>query len=314
MPHSTQSFLKRIFVYQKERFPLLVHIPLIAAFSFSAIGFSRACRGATDSFINGFDYLTCVLTNVILFFLLRVSDEHKDKKEDALYRSYLPVPRGLVSLKELSALASLLFIVATIINIVYYPSLLMLYIAMMFYLLLMRYEFFVPAWLKTHQVAYILSHMLIIPLADVYASSYDWKLDKTNAPLGLIFFFIVSFLNGIVLEVGRKLRVTETEEPGVVSYTNLWGLKTAPLVWLSVLTINLLFAVFAAQNANHSVSAFIALGTVYVLSAIPAVRFVQQPTARKAKVIEVMALVWALCMYLILGGIPMLMKIIFRDL
>ena len=69
-----QPLIKRLLIYQKERFPLLVHIPLIAAFSFSAIGFSRACRGEND-FIAGADYLACVVTNVILFFMLRVSDE-----------------------------------------------------------------------------------------------------------------------------------------------------------------------------------------------------------------------------------------------
>ena len=304
-----QPLIKRLLIYQKERFPLLVHIPLIAAFSFSAIGFSRACRGEND-FIAGADYLACVVTNVILFFMLRVSDEHKDKEDDALYRSYLPVPRGLVSLKELSVPAGVLFGCATLINVIYYPSLLVLYSAMMVYLLLMRYEFFVPGWLKKHQVAYIVSHMMIIPLADVYASSYDWKLENAGAPLGLIFFFVVSFLNGIVLEVGRKLRVTETEEPGVVSYTKLWGLKAAPATWLVILTVNLLFAITAVHYANYSSVAFIALAVVYILSAIPAIRFTLQPTASKTKAIEVMSLVWALCMYLILGGIPMLTNII----
>ena len=101
MASNQSPFLLRLFVYQKERFPLLVHGVLIAAFSFSAIAYSRLCRNQ-EGFIEWNDYLACVLTCITLFFLLRVSDEFKDKEDDAAYRSYLPVPRGLITLKELS--------------------------------------------------------------------------------------------------------------------------------------------------------------------------------------------------------------------
>jgi len=34
------SFLKRLYIYQKERFPILGHGVLVVAFSFSAISYS----------------------------------------------------------------------------------------------------------------------------------------------------------------------------------------------------------------------------------------------------------------------------------
>lgn len=303
-----QSFLQRILIYQKERFPVLVHIPLIAAFSFSAIGYSRACREA-EGFIHWQDYLACICTNIILFFMLRVADEHKDKTDDAMYRTYLPVPRGLVTLKELSVSAIALFVIATILNLVFYQTLLILYIVMMLYLLLMRYEFFIPEWLKKHQVAYIVSHMAIIPLADVYASSYDWKLGNAAAPTGLLFFLCVSFLSGIILEIGRKMRVADTEEPGVVSYTKLWGIKKAPAIWITILTINFLAALIAARYAGHGTVSYAVLAVIYILSSMPAWMFIIQPTKAKTKWVELMSLIWALSMYLVLGGIPLLLKL-----
>ena len=43
------------------------------------------------------------LRDVLLFFLqLRIADEFKDYEDDARYRPYRPVPRGLVSLRELA--------------------------------------------------------------------------------------------------------------------------------------------------------------------------------------------------------------------
>lgn len=50
------SVWKRFYIYQKERFPLLGHGLLVATFSFSAIAYSRICRGQTG-FVNWNTYL-----------------------------------------------------------------------------------------------------------------------------------------------------------------------------------------------------------------------------------------------------------------
>lgn len=302
-----QNILQRLLIYQKERFPLLVHIPLIAAFSFSAISFSRLCRGVSG-FIPFNDYIFCVCTNLVLFFLLRVSDEHKDHEDDKLYRKYLPVIRGLVTLKELGFLAALLFIPIAAINLFFYPSLLILFIITLAYLVLMRYEFFVAQWLKSKQILYNASHMVIIPLVDMYASGYDWKLENSKAPLGLIFFFTVSFLNGFVLEIGRKIKVPSQEEAGVISYTKLWGTKKAGLIWLFILVANYSIAIFAASYAHLSSTVFVTLTTLLFLCAIPCLMFMNNASIKSAKGIEIMSLLWAVGMYLSLGALPSLFQ------
>ena len=101
---NTDPFYKRIFQYQKERFPVLGHGVLISAFTFSAVSYSRICRGA-EGFIPIKDFLIGIWATITLFMLVRIFDEFKDKEDDAKYRSYLPVPRGLVSLKELQNIA-----------------------------------------------------------------------------------------------------------------------------------------------------------------------------------------------------------------
>ncbi len=304
---SRQPFLLRLFIYQKERFPVLVHGLLIAVFSFSAIAYSRLCRGVYD-FIPLQHYAACVFTNLTLFFLLRVSDEYKDREDDARYRTYLPVVRGLITLKELSATALVFFIIATVINLIFFQQLFFLYVVMMGYLLLMRVEFFAADWLRKRQILYNISHMLIIPLADMYASGYDWRLNGTTPPKGLLFFFGVSYCNGLVLEIGRKIRTPEKEEEGVVSYTRLWGLRRAPVVWLIILLINFLVALMAANYAAANNVVITILTVLFVAAIVPALLFLKKPSAGMAKGIEIVSLVWALGMYLILGGIPFLLK------
>lgn len=303
------TYITRLYQYQKERFPIVVHIPLIVAFSFSAIGYSRALRSA-EGFIPLIDFIACAFTNITMFFMLRVADEHKDKEDDAMYRTYLPVPRGLVTLNELGITAWLMFIAATAINIIYFPGLLWLYVPVMLYLLLMRYEFFVKDWLKQHQVAYILSHMFIIPIADIYASSYDWKLAGAEPSVGLLLFFIVSYINGLILEIGRKMRVESTEEYGVVSYTKLWGIKAAPLIWTGLLLADTTVAWMALQRAQYGSTSFIILIILATISLLPALVFIVKPSKAYAKGIEIISLVWTLAMYLLLGRIPLLIQLL----
>jgi len=45
MEANNQSFIRRFLTYQKERFPFLAHGVMISAFTFSAVSYSRICRG-----------------------------------------------------------------------------------------------------------------------------------------------------------------------------------------------------------------------------------------------------------------------------
>ncbi len=306
---NSKPFFVRFLTYQKERFPFLVHGPLIAAFSFSAIGYSRLCRGET-SFIPAIDYLHCICITITLFFLLRLSDEHKDKEDDAKYRTYLPVPRGLVSLKELAVLGVIIFLAQVLLVVILKLSLIYLYALVIIYLILMGVEFFIKSWLKTHLFWYVVSHMFIMPLIDIYASGYDWKLNNVPAPNGLFFFFAVSYCNGIVIEIGRKIKTPETEEPNVNNYTALLGTRKAVGLWLVVLVATYIISLFAAIYANHGTLEFVILTVLLFIAAIPAMLFYKNiHSVTLAKYIEYASVLWTFGMYLSLGGIPMLIQL-----
>jgi 4-hydroxybenzoate polyprenyltransferase len=301
--------LSRFWIYQKERFPLVGHGLLIASFSFSAISYSRICRGKTD-FIEFSDYLAVALTCIALFFLLRVFDEFKDKEDDAKYRKHLPVPRGLISFSELKNMGIIAIVIQLLINIFWQPSMLLLYLLPLGYLLLMWKEFFVAEWLKKHQFWYVVSHMLIIPLIDIYASGYDWKLEGVTAPKGLLFFFAVSFMNGLVLEVGRKIRTKDKEEFN--TYSTKFGAKKATQLFLLMLVLTYLFSLAAAYYANYGTSSFIVLSVFLLLCSLPAILFLKEEKAKTAKFIEYASALWTIAMYLTLGGGPMINQLFFK--
>ncbi len=292
----------RFWTYLNERFPLHSHGILIAAFSFSAIGYSRLCQ-QLPHFIDLKAFLVCIFNTVSLFFLLRVFDEHKDAEDDAKFRSELPVPRGLISLKELRNIGLTVFVFQLIISAVTFPKMLPLYAVVIAYLLLMGKEFFMADWLKKHQFWYVTSHMIIIPLIDIYASGYDWHLSQHPAPFGLIYFFGVSFFNGIVLELGRKIRAPHDEKPGVQTYSSMLGLYKSVYLWIAVLFATLVLALLAAEFAKLPTGVFTALCVYFVLTLLAAVWHLKKQSSASAKIIEIASGAWTILMYLTLGGI-----------
>jgi len=304
------SFPARFYIYQAERFPFLTHGLLISAFSFSAVSYSRICRGQTG-FIPVPLFLAGVFITITLFFLLRIFDEFKDKEEDASFRSYLPVPRGLISLQELKITGIVIACLQIVVNLLFFPKMLIIYGIVIAYLLLMGKEFFVSKWLKEHQMAYVVSHMVIVPLVDIYASGLDWFLSGIALPFGLIFFFCVSFMNGIVLEYGRKIRTPGEEELGVTTYSHLYGPKKAAYLWLLFLFATLLLSLVASWYAGYGVMVYTILGLFFILCASPAILFLNKMTKKRSKMIEYASGLWTLAMYLTLGGGPMIGKLLF---
>lgn len=297
----------RWWTYQRERFPLIAHGVLIAAFSFSAVSFSRLLRGRND--LPTFQAALVAFVTAFLFFLqLRIADEFKDFDEDSRYRPYRPVPRGLVTLRELAILGVLCAAVQLGLGVWLQPSLILLLILAWVYLAAMTKEFFIGEWLKDHPVPYMLSHMMIIPLVDLYATACDWWPAAEGVPRGLGWFLAVSYTNGIVIETGRKIRTPPDEEPGVNTYSALWGPSNATRVWLGAMLLTAIFAAFAAQSIDFLVPVSVVLSVLLLLAAWTVWRFLKHPTAGAGKGIENLSGLWTVLMYLILGAVPLVWR------
>jgi len=307
---SSPNILSRLWTYQSERFPIVGHGILIAAFSFSAIGFSMLLRGAVAW--PGASTLLVGFASAFLFFLqLRLADEFKDFEEDARYRPYRPVPRGLVSLQELGWVGLLTAVAQLGLALWLEPNLVPLLLLVWGYLALMSKEFFVPDWLKSRPITYMWSHMLIVPLIDFYTTACDWRVAGEAVPhSGLAWFLIVSFFNGIVIEIGRKIRAPEDEEHGVETYSALWGRRNAVLAWLGALFFTAVSAWLAAQEIGFAGPVGWLLAGLLLAAAGVALRFLRQPATGRAKLIETMSGVWTILMYLGVGAAPLLWQVI----
>ncbi len=311
--------MNRWWIYQKERFPLFAHGPLVFAFSASAVSFSALLRGAASAPAVG-SYAVAFLVSLGSFLLLRIADEFKDAEEDARYRPYRPVPRGLVRLPELLLVGVMVGCIQLLLTLALaalhrapgesldlrLPALLLV---TWIYFALMSREFFARRWLKAHPVIYLFSHMGIMPLVDWFATGCDWAVAGGPMPAGLFWFLAASFCNGLVIELGRKIRTPDQEEAGVETYTVLWGRPMATLAWLSAVIATLACAWLAAQRIAFATPFALVLGPLALAATVLCALFIARPWPRLAKLFPVASGLWTLALYLTLGVVPLLLRL-----
>lgn len=298
--------MNRWWIYQKERFPVFAHGPLILAFSLSAMAYSALLRGETG--LRPEAALVAFVTAFLFFLQLRIADEFKDAEEDARWRPYRPVPRGLVSLRELGWVGAGAGAIQLVGSLWLRPLQLLLLLAAWGYLALMSKEFFVRDWLKSRPIAYMLSHMVVMPVFDIYATACDWLTAGALPPHGLGWFLAVSYLNGIVIEIGRKVRAPEDEEEGVETYSALWGRPSALAAWLGAMLLTALCAWRGAVLIGFAAPVAALLALLLAAAAFLAISFARSPLPGRGKKVELFSGVWTLFMYLSLGAVPLLLR------
>lgn len=295
--NQNKHLLARLWIYQKERFPIFAHGLLIASFTFSAMAFSSICR-EDDNVFSVSSFFKAFVNTFFIFLLLRISDEFKDKDYDRTNRPYLPVPRGLISLSELKTIGLIVFTFLIAFNLLFALPQILLFSAVLIYMFFMFNEFFVGHWLVNRPLWYVTSHMMIIPLIDTLASSFDW-MGKDSDFTGLMWFFAVSFFNGCTLELGRKIKSTENEESN--SYSTSLGFDKSLTVFQIILGITFILCIGASVYSNLSVIHHFIFIILYLLCAGFGIWFRKNRTAKNAKLFETFSGIWAVLMYLNLG-------------
>ena len=199
----------------------------------------------------------------MFFFQLRITDEFKDYEEDLKYRPYRPVQRGIISLKALGKIGIATIIIQIILAHVINPKLIYFMLLVWIYMFLMTKEFFIKNWLTERILIYALSHvviMIFITLVIVKGTGYileshfletlylSLERYEKNIFIGLIPLFALNYLNGIVLEIGRKTRRANEEEYGVQTYSKLWGRKKAVFILCILYAIEYILVLLGLSN------------------------------------------------------------------
>ncbi len=297
------TFLNRIWIYQSERFPLKKTVPLLLVFSAASICVSArlADRSLPEwpAFVVGF------MLAMVLFFQMRVCDEFKDAEDDRRYRPERPIPRGLISPTEVLVLGLMTLPMAAAAAWLWYLPVLWCLLVVWVWMAAMTAEFGVPVWLKARPILYLFSHMLIMPLIDLLLTSIEW-LPAGGAASSLWLFLALSFVNGCVLEIGRKLWAPENEIDGVDTYSGLWGYRRAAIVWLSCVVLSFVFLVGTGFASGVGWLTVWVGAAAFVPCCLVARSYVKDPTPKAQGRMDAIAGIWVFFCYATAGFLPFL--------
>ena len=302
-PAADAPLLKRLWLYQEERFPVMKTATLLCVFSAASIAVSAHLAGRPLPGLWTFAVAWAV--TVIVFFQMRACDEWKDLDDDRTYRPERPVPSGLVSLRLILGLGFAGIPLGAALVASHAPVVLMPLALVWLWLGLMTMEFFVPEWLKARPFLYLVSHMAIMPLIDLFITATEWLPHASAPPAGLWIFLALSFVNGCVIEIGRKVWAPESEREGVETYSALLGPVKAARIWVAAtagafcLLILLGFAVGAPIAV--AIPGAIALAVVVWIG----LGFARNPTVSGQKKIDLMAGLWVFVCYTAAGFAPL---------
>ena len=321
--------IKNFKIYLNERFPLGKNSIFVLIFTLS--GYIYTGLLYNSKIINQifskeikvpmpWHKIVALFIIIFMFFLqLRITDEFKDYEEDLKYRAYRPVQRGVISLKTLRKIGIATVIIQIMLAHVIDPEIIYFMIFVWIYMFLMAKEFFIKKWLTKRILIYALSHVVImvfITLVIVEATQYivpknifdvfilQWY--KHNIDFALIPLFALNYLNGIVLEIGRKTRRADEEEHGVQTYSKLWGRKKAVVVLSLLFVIEYFLVILGLAHTYEKYFFFggLTLLIIFIVSIYFMVKFLKKDLS--GKIVETVSGLWIIFSSICMGLLPYL--------
>lgn len=212
-------------VFQRERFPMYTHFPFILSLIFAHI--------ALSGFSLSWPLLALFFVTLSFFFRMRLFDEIKDYAVDCEKNPTRPLPRGVLKISDLQKVILILFCFELALTGIANPIALAVLLPAQGYSLLMYKEFFIGKFLRPRLTTYAVTHTVIMVLLSALCSvwlerCFPWRLEIRNWIFALGCFGVFN-----VFEFGRKTFAKTEEQPGVDSYSFVWGRAGAVLLNVS---------------------------------------------------------------------------------
>ena len=280
---------RRLSAYLAERFPLLGHGVLIAAYYSSNQFLARVLTEPGRPMHYDLTSLLGALTLFCFFFHLRVFDEHKDYAEDLVHYPQRILQSGVITLRDLKILGGIAIAAEILLSALRGPAALVAWLAAFTFSLLMLKEFFAREWLKRHFLVYATSHLLVMPLLSLMVFSFATGRWPWEAPPWYWMYAWVGFFVTFNWEVSRKIRAPEDEIEGVDSYTRIFGTYGAAYVVLLIRVIDTALVALVGWHLGVSPWFYAALVALFLVCLIGFFQYRFHTSRKTAKRMETYA-------------------------
>ena len=220
------TLVKNLYFYCEERFPPIAYTVLVGLFFWSSMIVFELNPSNSQAWLGG-------IVMWLVFFHLRIFDEHKDYREDRWIYPDRILSKGWVQLSLLGRVSAAVIVLEAILSLMIGPSAFLYWGILFLFSLLMRYEFGLGHWLEQRKMLYAITHNPIVALLAIYA----WSCTDSSWNIEYIWYVLSISLGSFAFELARKMNQKEEEIPGRRTYSSVYGLERMLLVLRMVLLL-----------------------------------------------------------------------------
>ncbi len=251
-----ESVAARLLAFGAERFPPVPYLPMICLLAAAGYVPSAASHG------HPFDparFAVAAGAVALAMLHMRVEDELRDADVDRAGRPWRPLPRGLVTERELAVAGAAAILLAALLAATLGPRALAGFLPAAGYIALADSEFLGRTRAHPDLAAYALVHSPIVPLLLAFA----WFADPAAVPdATLAALVVLAWGAGLGMEVARKTCAPGEERPWVETYSAAMGRRHALVFGAGALAVGLaggaLDAIVAGSGPAVAVAALTA--------------------------------------------------------
>jgi 4-hydroxybenzoate polyprenyltransferase len=304
-PTDKRSLGARILTYQATRFPLKSYGVLILAFALSCVCYGALVRQAAPSFVGG---AVSIIIVALLFMQLRIADEHRDYEDDLRLHPDRPVPAGVVTLRELRRLAWGAAAIQLVLVAILHPPLLGVLFLAWAWIALVWHDFFAKDFLEQRPGVSLGLHLGVLPAFALMGVGADQLAQDEMLRPGVWLFMGLTLATGAGVEIARKCMAPDQERSGVITYSKIWGPRTAGMTAAFAFAVAVMFGALAFAATRVSGFWYIPAALIGFWVFVRAARYSEKPNAQHAAAIEGAATAWVVCAYLSLGVLPFVVR------
>lgn len=289
----TQSWIQ----FTKERFEPWSHLTMIAVFLLAHLLVAKALRPITAS---AFLDVALIIGVIAFYFKLRLYDEVKDYELDVVINKHRPLPRGLLTHKDMyRGMAICIAIELVCFGLQGMNGFLAIIIAIL-YSLLMYKEFFIAEKIRPLLTTYALIHTIVTTFLSFAIFSFltgETFLSIIRDPQ-LFSFALSNWLLFNIFEFGRKTFATSEERENVDTYSSLFGRTGAVMLVVSQAVI----AHFLVLSLKGAHTAFLlgGFGLLLLILGLLSGYYISSNSVKAAKMYRNFSSVYIIVFYLIL--------------
>jgi 4-hydroxybenzoate polyprenyltransferase len=215
--------VKNAWAYLQERFPPQVNGPLIISYFSANYLLARGSVWPNQPIQLSWSFPAGCIALLLMFFHMRVVDEHIDYERDRIVHPGRALSRGLVTLKQLRYAGWIAIAAELILSYFLGIPAFMVCLALLGLTWLIYHEFYAGAALGRHLLANAFLHLIVMPVYSLYVFSAATRRFPWSAPTAALLYAWVSYGVGLAYELARKTRAPEDERPGLITYSSVMG-------------------------------------------------------------------------------------------